>query len=208
VERGGKSESNRPVLSFLSMAQPSSHATYAEYLALEAKADMKHEYVAGVIYAMAGGTPEHARLQMNIGAALLSALRGRPCAVFSSDLRVRIDATDRATYPDVTVVCGPMQTSPIDKNAVTNPTLIVEVTSESTEADDRGEKFGHYRHLAALQEYVIVSGRTAHVEVWRRNERARWELADEAGPKGAVHLASIDVKVDVGAIYANPLPQG
>jgi len=98
-----------------------------------------------------------------------------------------------------------MQTSNIDKDAVINPTLIVEVTSESTEADDRGEKFGHYREIASLKEYVIVAGRTPRVEVWRRNERDRWELADEAGPQGTIHLASIDVQVDVGGIYANPL---
>ena len=178
---------------------------YAEYLALEARGDGKHEYIAGTVYAMAGGTPEHARLQMNVGSALLAGLRGRPCAVFSSDLRVRIDATDRSTYPDVTVVCGAMKTSPIDKDAVTNPTLLVEVTSESTEADDRGDKFGHYRQIPTLQEYVIVSGRAPHVEVWRRNERGRWELADEGGPQSILHLGSIDVKLDVGSIYANPL---
>jgi Uma2 family endonuclease len=188
------------------VSQRSPHATYADYLALEAKADGKHEYLAGMIYAMAGGTPEHARLQMNVGAALLAGLRGRPCAVFSSDLRVRVDATDRSTYPDVTVVCGPMKRSPIDKDAVTNPTVLVEVTSESTEASDRGEKFGHYRHLESLREYVIVSGDRAHVEVWRRNERDRWELADEGDAGATVHLASIEVSLDVGALYANPLP--
>jgi len=134
------------------MAQRSPHVTYAEYLALEAKADGKHEYVAGTIYAMAAGTPEHARLQVSMSSALASGLRGRPCAVYSSDLRVRIDATDRATYPDVTVVCGPIQTSSVDKDAVVNPTVLVEVTSETTEAADRGEKFGHYRRLASLQE--------------------------------------------------------
>jgi Uma2 family endonuclease len=186
------------------MAQPSSRVPYEEYLALEARSETKHEYLAGVLYAMAGGTPEHARLQVNVASAILAGL-GRPCAVFSSDLRVRIDATDRATYPDVTVVCGAMQTSPVDKNAVTNPTLIVEVTSETSEADDRGEKFGHYRRLSALEEYVIVSGRAAHIEVWRRNERGRWELADEAGPEGTVELASVGGRLNVAAIYANPL---
>jgi Uma2 family endonuclease len=187
------------------MAQRAPHVSYAEYLALEEKSETKHEFIAGVIYAMAGGTPEHARLQMNVGSALLAGLRGRPCAVFSSDLRVRIEATDRATYPDVTVVCGSLTTSPVDKHAITNPTLIVEVTSESTEADDRGDKFGHYRRVASLQEYVLVSGRAPYVEVWRKNDRGRWELADEAGPDGRVRLASLDLALDVGALYENPL---
>ena len=76
--------------------------------------------------------------------------------MFSSDLRVRIEATDRTTYPDVTVVCGAMESSGIDPHAVTNPTLLVEVTSESTEADDRGDKFAHYRHIPSLREYVLA----------------------------------------------------
>lgn len=187
------------------MAQRILHVPYSEYLALEAKGDGKHDYIAGMIYAMAGGTPEHARLQAILTVVLGAALRGKPCAVFSSDLRVRIEATDRSTYPDVTVVCGALQTSSADKDAVINPTLIVEVTSESTEADDRGDKFRHYREIASLQEYVIVGGRTPWVEVWRRNDHGRWELADEAGPQGAVHLASIDVRVDMTEIYSNPL---
>jgi Uma2 family endonuclease len=187
------------------MAQRVPNVSYAEYIALEAKGDGKHEYLAGMVYAMAGGTPEHARLLANMTSAFLSGLRGRPCAVFSSDLRVRIDATDRSTYPDVTVVCGAMTTSPADRDAVTNPTLIVEVTSETSEADDRGDKFGHYRQLASLQEYVLVSSRAPHVEVWRRNERGRWELADEGGAQATVQLASIDVRLEVAGVYANPL---
>jgi Uma2 family endonuclease len=108
----------------------------------------------------------------------------------------------------VTVVCGALQTSALDKDAVTNPTLLVEVTSDATEADDRGAKFGHYRRLPSLQEYVVVSGHTAHVEVWRRSDRSRWELADEAGPTGSVQLASLEAPLDVGALYANPLARG
>jgi Uma2 family endonuclease len=186
------------------MAQPSSRVPYEEYLALEAKADTKHEYVAGVVYAMAGETPEHARLQARVIIALSAGLTGKPCEVYTSDLRVRIEATDRTTYPDVSVVCGPPETSPVDKNAITNPKVLVEVTSESTEADDRGEKFGHYRRISSLEEYVIVSGRLPHLEVWRRNERGRWELADEARAGGRVHLSSVDVALEVAAIYESP----
>jgi Uma2 family endonuclease len=153
------------------MGQRAHHVPYSEYLALEASGDGKHDYVAGMVYAMAGGTPEHARLQAALSLALGAALRGKPCAVYSSDLRVRIEATDRSTYPDVTVVCGALKTSAVDNDGVIHPTLLVEVTSESTEANDRG----------------------------------RWELADEAGPEGAVHLASIDVRVDAAEIYRDPL---
>lgn len=188
------------------MAHAVTRVSYEEYLALEAKTETKHEYVAGVVYAMAGGTPEHARLQGRVIRAIGAAIAKRPCEVFPSDLRVRIDATDRSTYPDVTVVCGPMQTSPVDKNAITNPMVIVEVTSEATEAEDRGDKFGNYRRLASLKEYVLVSSRTPHVEVWRKNERGRWELASEAEAGGTAHLESIDARLDIDALYANPLP--
>lgn len=187
------------------MAQAVSRVTYEQYLEREIASETKHEYIAGVVYAMAGGTPEHARLQANVTAALVSALRGRPCAVFSSDLRVRIEATDRATYPDITVVCGSMETSAVDRHAVTNPTLLVEVTSESTEADDRGDKFAHYRHIPSLVEYVLVSGRTQRIEVWRRNERDRWELAEEGTPGATLTLASVEAHLDVASLYANPL---
>jgi Uma2 family endonuclease len=187
------------------MAQPVPQITYEEYLAQEAVSATKHEYLAGAVYAMAGGTPEHARLQANVIIALGAALRGRPCAVYSSDLRVRIDATDRTTYPDVSVVCGAMETSRIDPHAVTNPTLLVEVTSESTEADDRGDKFAHYRHIPSLREYVVVSGKSQRIEVYRRNDRDKWELGSEGTPGESVQLTSVDVRVDVAEIYANPL---
>jgi Uma2 family endonuclease len=187
------------------MAQPTPRVSYEEYLALEAKAETKHEYLAGVIFAMAGGTPEHARLQMEVGGAFLAAARRRGCAVFSSDLRVRIEASDRSTYPDVTVVSGPLAASPRDPHAVTNPTVLVEVTSDSSEADDRGEKFSHYRLIPSLREYVIVSGRAPHVEVWRRSEVGRWELAAEAR-EGEVYVASIDARLDIKALYTSPLP--
>jgi Uma2 family endonuclease len=186
------------------VARPS-HVSYEEYLAIDAKADRKHEYCRGRVNAMAGGTPEHARLQANISSALRVALHGRPCAVFSSDLRVRVHVTDLSTYPDITVVCGALQTSPVDKNAVVNPVVLVEVTSDSSEESDRVEKFSHYRRLASLRECVVASGREARIEVWRKNERGRWEIAEEAGPTGSVRLESIDATLDVDAIYANPL---
>jgi Uma2 family endonuclease len=101
--------------------------TYAEYLEFERTSDVKHEYLRGEVFAMAGGTPEHARLAANVISELGGALRGRPCSVFTSDVRVRIETTDRSTYPDVTVVCDRLQRAADDPDAITNPVVIVEV---------------------------------------------------------------------------------
>lgn len=178
------------------------HLSYAEYLAREARADAKHEYLLGDVWAMAGGTPEHGRLQASLIREIGIALAGKPWVVFTSDVRVRIDATDRTTYPDLFVVCGPRETSEDDPNAIVNPVLVVEVLSDSTELDDRGEKFAHYRHLDSLVEYVLVSQRDRHVEVFRRGAEG-W-LLSEARAGQTIRLRSIDAEIDVDAIYRDP----
>lgn len=184
--------------------------SYAEYLAAEEKSTVKHEWLDGVVYdleaqRMAGGTPERAALTAAVTAMLVVQLHGKPCRVFSSDLRVRIAATGLSTYADAAVVCTKLETSGEDKNAVTNPVLVVEVLSDSTEAYDRGEKFAHYRRIPALQEYVLVSQHEPRIEVWHRNERGRWELAQEAGPGEVATLASIGGGLAVDEVYVDPL---
>ncbi len=152
---------------------------------------------------MAGGTFEHGRLAAAVTVALTLGLRGRPCAVVNSDVRVRIEATDRTTYPDVTVVCGQRQASPTDQHAVTNPTVLVEVLSEGTELSDRTEKFAHYKRLPSLLEYVLVNQRMKKIEVYRRDEQG-WLLV-EAGAGERLTLKSIDVVLDIDDIYFDPL---
>lgn len=177
--------------------------TYADYLELERSSDVKHEYLRGEVIAMAGGTPEHARLAANVIGELRAALRGRPCVVFTSDARVQIEATDRATYPDVTVICDRLAHAADDPDALTNPVLIVEVLSDQTEADDRGEKFAHYRRLPSLREYVLVSQRTTRIEVYRR-QGAAWVFS-EAGAGQTLALESLGVTLAVDEIYRDPL---
>lgn len=177
--------------------------TYAEYLSFERASDGKHEYVNGRVYAMAGGTPEHARLAANAVRILGVALSGRPCVVFTSDARVRIEATGRSTYPDLTVVCGKLLPASDDPDAITNPTVIVEVLSETTEASDRGDKWAHYRRLPSLGDYVLVSQGTQRIEVFRR-EGDHWRYS-EAGPGERAQLASVGVEISVDELYENPL---
>ncbi len=184
-------------------ALPTTSVSYAEYLALEQASATKHEYVDGHVYAMAGGTPEHARLQSRLTQLIGNALGGRPCEVFSSDLRVRIEATNRTTYPDLTVVCGAIETSGVDPHAIINPTVLVEVLSDGTESADRIEKWAHYRRIPSLRAYVLVSQREQRVETYRR-DGTRW-IFEEAGPAEALSIGGIDVEVAIDALYASTL---
>ena len=178
--------------------------TYAEYLAAEAVTEVRHEYLNGEVWAMAGGTPQHSALAAAVILELGTALRGKPCRLFTSDLRVRVLETDLSTYPDVSIVCGQLETAPADKEAITNPIVLVEVLSDSTEAYDRGAKAAHYRRIPSLREYVLVSQAEPRIEIQRRTEGGRWELL-EARAGEAIELASIGARLDVSAVYANPL---
>jgi Uma2 family endonuclease len=179
-------------------------STYAEYLAFEEVSEQRHEFVDGLVRPIADSSPEHARLSAAAGAELgkALALAGRPCAVFGCSLRIRIDATNRTTYADVVVICGPEIHAEIDRNAITNPTMIVEVLSPSTEASDRGEKWRHYQHLASLREYVLVSQGSPYIEVFRR-EGDEWVLRTVTSGQ-LLELPSQGVQIPVDAIYADP----
>jgi Uma2 family endonuclease len=123
--------------------------------------------------------------------------------VLPSDVRVRIRAADRATYPDLHVVCGPLERDADDAHAVTNPVVIVEVLSDSTSGGDRGDEFADHRRLPSLREYVLVSQRERRIDVLRREGR-RWVL-EEHGPAEQVRLQSIDAAVAVDEAYTDGL---
>ena len=177
------------------------HFTFAEYLAFEASSNVKHEYLDGQIYAMAGGTPDHAALAAAVIGLLFPQLRSGSCRALDADLRVRVRATGLATYPDVTVVCGPRELDSDDPHAVTNSTLIVEVLSRSSEDYDRGDKFEHYKQLPSLQQYVIVSHREHNIEVWSRTAANTWSCAIR-GNGDRAELTSIRASLDVQELYA------
>ncbi len=174
--------------------------TYEEYRRFEDTNPARHEYVDGQILAMAGGTPAHARLQAAVLFALERRLEGRPCQPFPSDLRVKVVATGAATYPDVTVVCGAVETDAEDPHAVTNPTVIVEVLSDSTEAYDRGDKFEHYRQIPTLQTYVLVSHRERRIETRRRAPDGGWS-EHVAGRGQTAALEAIGTELAVDELY-------
>lgn len=178
--------------------------THAEYLAFEAQSEVRHEFLRGEIFEMAGGTPEHGAVAVAVAAELRAALRDKPCRVFSSDVRVRIKATDLTTYPDVSVVCDRLETDAEDKDAITNPVVLVEVLSASTEAYDRGAKAAHYRQIPSLRELLLVSLSEPRIEVQHRNESGVWEL-HEARPGERLTLESLGASLDLAAIFENRL---
>jgi len=175
------------------------HHTYAEYLALEEESTVRHEYLDGEIYAMAGGSPDHAALAAAVIAVLGSRLPSG-CRVFSSGLRLRIPSTGLSTYPDAAVVCGPTERAPDDRLAVTNPVLLVEVTSPSTEDFDRGEKLRHYKSLPSVREVLIVSHREPRLTVHRRQDDENWS-EETAGPGRSVALVSLQTELAVNEVY-------
>jgi Uma2 family endonuclease len=180
--------------------------SYDEYLALERVSNIKHEYLAGQILAMAGGTPDHAAIANNVGTLLNVQLRGRRCRVYTSDLRVRVELADFATYPDVTVVCEREERDPADPNALVNPVVIVEVLSKSTEDYDRGEKFEHYPRIPSLKEYVLVSFRDRAVEVRRREPDGSFTVHQAKSGEVAA-LVSVGCELSVDEVYRDELAE-
>jgi Uma2 family endonuclease len=189
----------------MALSHPVGHMSYGEFLALEKRTGMRHEYLHGEAFAMAGGTIEHGAIASAIIVALGVALRGRPCRILNADVKVTVEATGLTTYPDISVVCGSVRVSEQDANAIVNPVLVVEVLSDSTEAYDRGEKAAHYRRIAGLREIVIVSQKSPLIEVHRKNSKGNWELVCEAGRGERAELESVGAFLDVDDIYRNPL---
>jgi Uma2 family endonuclease len=175
------------------------HHSYEDYLRVLELSAVKLEYCDGEIYAMAGGTPTHADLAASITRLLGNALLGR-CRVSSSDLKVRIEATGLSTFPDVSVVCGSRELAAIDPNALTNPTLLIEVTSPSTEDYDRGDKLGHYKQVPSLATVLFVSHRRPQVTVVERSGTGWNERECRAGE--TVALANPSVSFAVDELYA------
>lgn len=176
--------------------------SYDDYLALERSSEVRLQFVDGVAYAMAGGTIDHAELAALMIAALSTLLRpgrGR-CRVYTSDAKIHVPASGNSYYPDVSVVCGPRETAAVDANALINPTLLVEVLSDSTELFDRGKKFKDYQRLPSLQHYLLVNQDEARIEHYRRNADDTWTLSN-AERGGAVRLPDLGGDLVVDEIY-------
>lgn len=166
---------------------------------MEAGSPIKHEYFDGEIYAMAGGTPEHAMLAAAIISALDRQLHSGPCRVATSDLKVRVLTTGLSTYPDVTVICGPIERDPESTTTIVNPTVLVEVLSDGTEAYDRGEKLQHYMQVPSLRACLLASHREPCIELWTRRDDG-WHRS-EARAGSQLTIEAIGCSLDVRALY-------
>jgi Uma2 family endonuclease len=181
--------------------QPQRRYTPEEYLALERKAEYKSEYFAGEIFAMSGASERHNLIVANVVAALHTQFRNRPCKVYPGDMRVKVNTTGLYTYPDVVALCGEAQFDDEQRDTLLNPTVIVEVLSPSTEAYDRGDKFGHYRKLASLAEYVLISQEKSHIEHYLRQPDNQWLLSEASDLQDVMQLPSIGCVLLLAEVY-------
>lgn len=174
--------------------------TSAEYLALEEKAEYKSEYENGYIVAMAGGSLDHARITKNIDREISRNLK-KACESFTTDVKVSVERYQKFYYPDVFVICGKPAFYQKRNDIVTNPVLIVEVLSKSTEANDRGEKFASYQAVETLQEYILVSQDKAKIEQFTRQNDGSWKYQATIGLKSKVDFTSIEVELSLDEVY-------
>jgi Uma2 family endonuclease len=175
--------------------------TYADYVALELSSDTKHEFLDGEIYAMAGGTEEHSALAAELLRILGNALGDRPCRAHTSDLRIYVEAVGLATFPDATVICGPLeQHGPSPSATALNPRILVEVTSDSSEEYDTSTKLEAYRTIPSLCEYVVVSHRERRVTVHSRAGDGAW-IMRVAIAGGSVAVESLGLVLRVDDVY-------
>jgi Uma2 family endonuclease len=181
------------------VAQPRETMTEEEYLAFERASETKHEYLRGEIFAMAGASLTHATILGNTQASLHQQLRGR-CRVVSNDLRVKISARGLYTYPDIVVVCNRPQLADNQFDTLLNPTILIEVLSPSTEAYDRGKKFGHYRTLDSLQEYLLIAHDAPLIEHFVRQDDGTWRFAAASGLEASIALPSVGCTLELADI--------
>ena len=182
------------------VASPQSfHLTPEQYLQMEEKSDIKHEYINGYVYAMAGASDSHVTISLNLATLLRNHVRGSGCRVYISDMKARIEKQNRYYYPDVMVSCDEQ-----DKENTTFkkfPCLIVEVLSDSTEAFDRGDKFADYQLLETLQEYVVINTKRQRIECFRRNNEGLWVLQSYTSEEKLFQLQSINFEGEMNALY-------
>jgi len=178
--------------------------TVAEYLAMEEASDVRHEYHDGEVLAMAGGSLEHSVISLNCAAELRSRLKGRPCLVADSNLRVRTSRQGRYVYPDAMVFCGPPQFDADDdkRQTILNLRVIVEVLSPSTEGYDRGDKFAQYRRIESLEEYILISQDRPNVESLLRHADGAWSFQTHDSMETAAIIRCLEIEIPMIEIYA------
>jgi Uma2 family endonuclease len=175
--------------------------TEAGYLAFDRESEVKHEFIDGRVYAMSGASEAHNLIAGSIYVSLYTQLRGRPCKVYPSDMKLRTPSTRSYTYPDISVVCGDAEFDGDSRDILLNPTVVIAVLSPNTERFDRGRKFQRYRELEPLQEYVLVAQDSPHMERFARQDSGLWQLSEVHGLQASLSLTSIACVLRLADIY-------
>jgi Uma2 family endonuclease len=183
------------------LPQALSRMTEAEYLEFERASEWKHEFIDGEVLAMTGASRAHNLICTTTSFLLYSQLRGRSCEIYSTDMRVKVEATGLYTYPDISVVCGDPQFADDEFDTLLNPTVLIEVLSPSTERYDRGRKFQHYRELPSLREYVLIAQDSPRIERYLRQKDGVWQFTDAKEPEASLELTSIGCTLALAEVY-------
>ncbi len=178
--------------------------TVAEYLAFEETATDRHEFHDGEVLAMSGGTARHSLIAANVNGEVRQRLKGSPCRVLESNMRVTTRSNSRFVYPDGLVVCGTFEFHPQDRGetTLTNPRVVFEVLSPSTEAYDRGEKFNHYRRIESFEEYILVSQRRPLIESFHRQADGAWSIQSWEGLDAVARIRCVEIDLPLAEVYA------
>ena len=180
---------------------PKSKLTSEEYLSIERRAEYKSEFFKGEMFAMVGASRKHNLINTNVTRELSRQLKDSSCEAYAGDMRVKVDATGLYTYPDVVVVCEEPQFEDKELDTLLNPTVLIEVLSQSTEAYDRGRKSAHYRNLYSLSDYLLISQEKPHIEHYTRQADNQWLLSETTDAEGVIPIASIDCKLQMSEVY-------
>ncbi len=180
---------------------PKKFLTPEEYLQRERKAEFRSEYFRGEMFAMAGASANHNLIVLNAGACLREQLKKKPCRVYPSDLKLRIQATGLYTYPDLSVVCSEPQLESDNGDVLLNPIVLLEVLSDSTEAYDRGKKFEHYRTIPSLQHYVLIAQDRHSIDCFSLKTDGCWVLTSCQSLNERVELEAIESELVAAEVY-------
>ena len=182
--------------------QPQRRYTLEEYFALERAADVKYEYWQGKVLAMSGASPAHAQIQVNLISLLRAQLHGRPCRIFPSDMRLKVPSLSPYRYPDLSARCGePVFESIGGLEVFTNPTLIVEILSPTTEAFDRGDKFTHYKSIASFTDYLLIAQHRPYVGQYITQGQEVWSYREFNDLADSLYIPALDCRLVLAELY-------
>lgn len=183
-------------------ALPKQKYSLEEYFEIERTSEEKYEYFDGNIWSMAGASPEHERIVINAGGHLREIFRGRGCSVFVSNLKVKVPHYTPYRYPDLTIYCGQgIYETMGGMDVLTNPQMIIEVLSPSTEAFDRGEKFTYYKSIESFTEYLLISTNQPHVTQFIKQNENEWIQREAIGMDGKIFSSTFNVEILLSEIY-------